>query len=136
MDVQKEGNSPGIVKEILLCRSVYTMAFEAALRIFELSQGFPRGGPKSLHSQIIQHSSAVCENLTTAWQNRDAGNMFVEKLNEAALNASEAQNQVEFAVNAGVIASDEGKKLNETYESIIEKITGMIKDPETVYTME
>lgn len=136
MDVQKEKNGPGIVQEILLCRSVYSMAFEAALRIFELSQGFPRGGPKSLHTLIIQHSSAVCENLTVAWQNRENGNVFVEKLNEAALNASEAQNQVEFAVNAGIIIPDEGKKLNDTYESIIEKITGMIKDPETVYTMD
>lgn len=124
--------NPGIVKELLLCRNVYSMAFEAALKIFELSQGFPRGGPKSIHARIIQFSSSVCENLTQAWQNRDSADVFAAKLNDAALNANETQNQIEFAADSGVMPSKDANKLNNTYENIIDKITGMIKNPDNL----
>ncbi|HEC77920.1 MAG TPA: four helix bundle protein [candidate division WOR-3 bacterium] len=123
----KEKATPNIVEELLLCRSVYSMAFEVALRIFELSQGFPRGGPHSLHSKIIQYSSAVCEKLTEAWQNRCETDTFIGSLNDAAVNATEAQAQIDFAAKAGIITAEEAEKLNNTYEDIIDKITGMIK---------
>lgn len=118
----------GLVKELLLCRNVYSMAFEAALRIFELSQGFPKGGPKSLYRQIIQYSSAVCESLREAWQNRKRTRVFVDKLNNAAIHARKTQNQIEFALDGGILETKVGEKLNNTYEDIINKITSMIEN--------
>jgi len=39
---------------------VYKMAFEAAMRIFELSKGFPREETYALTDQIRRSSRAVC----------------------------------------------------------------------------
>jgi four helix bundle protein len=119
---------PSIVGELLLCRSVYSIAFEAAMRILELSQGFPRGGPESIHAQSIRLSSNVCESLTKAWQNRDKPGIFVEKLNDASVSASDTQNQIEAAEHSGLITAEIAHQLNEKYEEVIGKIAGMIKD--------
>lgn len=119
---------PSIVEELLLCRSVYSIAFEGAMKILELSQGFPRGGPNSIYSQIIQISSNVCENLTKAWQNRDKLDMFTTKLNDAAVAASDTQNQIEAAEHAGFINAETAHQLKQKYEEVIEKIAGMIKE--------
>lgn len=98
------------------------------MRILELSQGFPRGGPQSVHDQIIQLSSSVCENLTKAWQSRGKPEVFAEKLNNASVCASETQNQVEAAEHAGLINAETSHQLKEKYEEVIEKIAGMIKE--------
>ena len=119
---------PSIVEELLLCRSVYSVAFEGAMKILELSQGFPRGGPESIYSKIIQVSSNVCENLTKAWQNRAKLEEFTTKLNDAAVAASDTQNQIEAAEHAGHISAETALQLKQKYEEVIEKIAGMIKE--------
>lgn len=119
---------PSIVEELLLCRSVYSIAFEAAMQILELSQGFPRGGPQSIHAQIIQLSSNVCENLTKAWQNRGTPGIFSDKLNAATVSASRTQAQVEAAQHAGLINAETALQLMSKYDEVLEKISGMIKE--------
>ena len=42
---------------------VYRMAFEAAMRIFEVSKGFPREEVYSLTDQIRRSSRSVCSNI-------------------------------------------------------------------------
>jgi four helix bundle protein len=43
------------------------MAFEAAMRIFELSKKFPVEERYSLTDQICRSSRSVCANLAQAW---------------------------------------------------------------------
>jgi four helix bundle protein len=118
---------PSIVEELLLCRSVYSIAFEAAMKIFELSQNFPHGGPKSVHFKVIQSSSSVCENLTKAWQNRQTPDVFSTALQDAALSASNTQDQLEAAEHAGLINAETAHQLGTKYEEVIEKIAEMVK---------
>jgi hypothetical protein len=49
---------------------VYEMAFEAAMRVFELSKEFPREETYSLTDQIRRSSRSVCANLGEAWRRR------------------------------------------------------------------
>ena len=49
---------------------VYRMAFEAAMRIFELTKRFPKEETYSLTDQIRRSSRSVCANLAEAWRRR------------------------------------------------------------------
>ena len=119
---------PNIVQELLLCRSVYSVAFEGAMKILELAQGFPHRETDSIYTRIIKTSSTVCENLTKAWQNRDQVDVFTTSLNDAAVSASDTQNEVEAAEHAGLINAETSIKLKKKYEEVVEKIASMIKE--------
>jgi hypothetical protein len=47
---------------------VYQMGFEAAMRIFEVTKGFPKEERYSLVDQIRRSSRAVCANIAEAWR--------------------------------------------------------------------
>ena len=49
---------------------VYKKAFEAAMKIFELSKQFPKEETYSLTDQIRRSSRSVCANLAEAWRKR------------------------------------------------------------------
>jgi len=49
---------------------VYRKAFDAAMRIFELSRRFPREETYSLMDQVRRSSRSVCANLAEAWRKR------------------------------------------------------------------
>jgi len=49
---------------------VYQKAFEAAMRIFNLSKTFPVEERYSLTDQIRRSSRSVCANLAEAWRKR------------------------------------------------------------------
>ena len=57
---------------------VYTLAFEAAMRIFELSKRFPPEEKFSLTDQIRRSSRSVCANLAEAWRKRRYEGSFNE----------------------------------------------------------
>ncbi|MEA3376633.1 MAG: four helix bundle protein, partial [Chloroflexota bacterium] len=80
---------------------VYQMAFEAAMRVFELSKEFPRQETFSLTDQIRRSSRSVCANLGEAWRRRRYQAAFVSKLNDAEAEATETQVWLEFAVKCG-----------------------------------
>jgi hypothetical protein len=47
---------------------VYKLAFDAAMKIFELTKTFPADERFSLTSQIRRASRSVCGNLAEAWR--------------------------------------------------------------------
>jgi four helix bundle protein len=49
---------------------VYGKAFDAAMRIFDLSKSFPKEEIYSLTDQIRRSSRSVCANLAEAWRKR------------------------------------------------------------------
>jgi four helix bundle protein len=49
---------------------VYQKAFDAAMKIFELSKRFPVEEKYSLTDQIRRSSRSVCANLAEAWRKR------------------------------------------------------------------
>jgi len=62
---------------------VYRKVFEAAMRIFELSKGFPKEEKYSLTDQIRRASRSVCSNLAEAWRKRRYQAAFISKLSDA-----------------------------------------------------
>lgn len=80
---------------------VYRLAFETAMRIFEVSKRFPREETYALTDQIRRSSRAVCSNIAEAWRKRRYEAAFVSKLNDAESEGAETQTWLRFAVECG-----------------------------------
>ncbi|MHC5828961.1 MAG: four helix bundle protein, partial [Nostoc sp.] len=74
---------------------VYQMAFDAAMKIFEVSKKFPVEERYSLTDQIRRSSRSVCANLAEAWRKRRYVAAFVAKLNDGEAEAAETQTWIE-----------------------------------------
>jgi four helix bundle protein len=109
---------------------VYEMAFEAAMKVFELTKRFPKEEIYSLTDQIRRSSRSVCANLGEAWRRRRYQAAFVSKLNDCEAEATETQVWLEFAVKCGYVETTVGRQLYATYDQILGKIVTMIRHPE------
>src|SRR6266498_64536 len=98
---------------------VYKRAFEAAMRVFELSKSFPKEETFSLTDQIRRSSRSVCSNLAEAWRKRRYEAAFISKLSDAEAEAAETQVWLEFAVKCGYADRDEAAKLYDTYDRVL-----------------
>jgi len=109
---------------------VYQMAFEAAMRIFELTKSFPKEETYSLTDQIRRSSRSVCSNIAEAWRKRRYEAAFVSKLNDSEAEAAETQVWLEFSVKCGYLDATVGRELYTTYDNILGKLVNMILHPE------
>jgi hypothetical protein len=67
----REQGAGGMEKEPIKSHEdleVYKMAFDVAMKIFELSKKFPIEERYSLTDQIRRSSRSVCANLAEAWR--------------------------------------------------------------------
>jgi four helix bundle protein len=110
---------------------VYRKAFDAAMRIFDLSKTFPREETYSLTDQIRRASRSVCTNLAEAWRKRRYKAAFVSKISDSETEAAETQVWLQFAVKCAYLPRDEGRSLYMTYDEIIGTLVGMINHSET-----
>lgn len=108
---------------------VYTLAFEAAMKIFHLTKHFPVEERYSLTDQIRRSSRSVCANLAEAWRKRRYEAAFVSKLNEVEAEAAETQTWIQFSIRCGYLPNGTGDELNQTYDQIIGKLVTMINNP-------
>jgi len=109
---------------------VYQLAFDAAMKIFEMSKRFPREETYSLTDQIRRSSRSVCSNIAEAWRKRRYEAAFVSKLNDAESEAAETQTWICFAVECGYWTAEMGRELHQTYDYIIGKLVKMIINPQ------
>jgi four helix bundle protein len=110
---------------------VYKKAFDAAMKIFELSKGFPREETYSLTDQIRRSSRSVCANLAEAWRKRRYQAAFISKLSDVEAEAAETQTWLRFAVECKYLKPELGTDLHQTYDAILRTVVGMITHPET-----
>jgi four helix bundle protein len=110
---------------------VYRKAFDVAMRIFELSQRFPREETYSLTDQMRRSSRSVCANLAEAWRKRRYTAAFLSKLSDAETEAAETQVWLEFSVRCGYLPRDIGAELYQAYDRILATLVGMIPHPDT-----
>jgi four helix bundle protein len=108
---------------------VYSMAFEAAMRIYEVTKEFPREETYSLTDQTRRSSRSVCSNIAEAWRKRRYEAAFVSKLNDAESEAAETQTWLKFALNCNYLPSETVAELHQTYDRIIGKLVRMITNP-------
>ena len=104
---------------------VYQRAFQAAMRLFELSKGFPKEETYSFTDQSRRASRSVCANIAEAWRKRRYPAAFVSKLSDAETEAAETQVWLEFALQCGYITREQGRELFKEYEGIISTLVGM-----------
>jgi four helix bundle protein len=109
---------------------VYQMAFDAAMRIFEISKKFPQEERYSLTDQIRRSSRSVCANLAEAWRKRRYAAAFVAKLNDCEAESAETQTWIEFAVKCNYMDVESGRELYGTYNRILGGLVSMITNPE------
>ncbi|OUL31955.1 four helix bundle protein [Nostoc sp. 106C] len=108
---------------------VYQMAFDAAMKIFELSKKFPVEERYSLTDQIRRSSRSVCANLAESWRKRRYEAAFVAKLNDCEAEAAETQTWIEFAVKCNYLDVELGRELYGIYNRILGGLVNMITDP-------
>ena len=109
----------------------YKMAFEAAMRIFRLTKGFPVEERYSLTDQMRRSSRSVCSNLAEAWRKRRYKAVFVNKLSDAMQEASETQTWLEFSLACGYIDQPTFNELFQEYENILGKLNNMERKADT-----
>lgn len=105
---------------------VYQLAFDAAMRIFEISKRFPVEERYSLTDQIRRSSRSVCANLAEAWRKRRYEAAFVAKLTDCQAEAAETQTWIDFAVKCNYLSDEDGKALSECYNQILGKLVNLI----------
>ncbi len=108
---------------------VYQMAFDAAMKIFELSKKFPVEKRYSLTDQIRRSSRSVCANLAEAWRKRRYKAAFLAKLNECEAEAAETQVWIKFAVKCNYLEVELAREIYVIYNRIIGCLVSMINNP-------
>jgi len=108
---------------------VYKMAFESAMRMFEISKRFPKEETYSLTDQICRSSRSVCANIAEGWRKRRYEAAFINKLSDAEAEAAETQTWLEFAFECEYVPAEVMKELKKTYGYVIGKLVKMIINP-------
>jgi four helix bundle protein len=115
---------------------VYQTAFDAAMKIFEVSKKFPVEERYSLTDQIRRSSRSICANLAEAWRKRRYEGAFVAKLNDCVrgacrrqAEAAETQTWIEFAVKCNYLDVDTGRELYGIYNQVLGSLVNMINNP-------
>ena len=109
---------------------VYQIAFKGAMKIFELSKGFPSEEKYSLTDQIRRSSRSVCANLAEAWRKRRYKAAFIAKLSDSEAEAAEVQVWLKFAVECGYLEIDVGRNLYKEYNRILGSLVNMMNNPD------
>jgi four helix bundle protein len=104
---------------------VYQLAFNAAMKIYNITKTFPSEEKYSLVDQIRRSSRSVCSNLAESWRKRKYKAVFKNKLTDSMQEASETQSWLEFSLACGYITENEFQVLDETYERIIGMLNSM-----------
>jgi four helix bundle protein len=97
---------------------VYKKAFDAAMRVFEITKSFPKEEKYSLTDQIRRSSRSVCTNIAEGWRKRRYKAVFVNKLSDSGQEAAETQTWLEFALACHYIDESTHDNLFEEYEQI------------------
>ena len=108
---------------------VYKIAFESAMRIYEISKRFPKEETYSLTDQIRRSSRSVCANIAEGWRKRRYEAAFVSKLTDAEAEAAETQTWLDFASECDYLSEDVKQELWQNYDHVIGKLVNMIYKP-------
>lgn len=109
---------------------VYQNAFEAAMKIFEITKTFPAEEKYSMVDQMRRSSRSVCSNIAEAWRKRRYPAHFASKLSDSEGEAEETRVWLEFALHCRYINQAIFDELDAKYDLIIGQLVKMISEPE------
>jgi four helix bundle protein len=107
---------------------VWQNAFEAAMRIFQLTKCFPPEERFSMTDQIRRSSRSVAANISEAWCKRRYKAAFIAKLNDAVSEAAETQTWLQFALRCQYLTEADVADLNDRYDHVIGQLVTMSID--------
>jgi four helix bundle protein len=107
---------------------VYRSAFEAAVRIYELSRRFPAEEKYSLTDQVRRSSRAVCANIAEAWRKRRYEAAFISKLSDAGAEAAETEVWLDFALRFRFVRAEDHAELTDTYDHVCRQLSLMMSN--------
>src|SRR5467141_2530598 len=97
---------------------VYTLAFESAMEVFELSKRFPSEEKFSLTDQIRRSTRSVCTNIAEAWRKRRYEAAFVSKLSDSDSEAAETEVHLDFTLHCSYLPIETHARLRDQYDHI------------------
>jgi len=109
---------------------VYSLAYELAMEIFELSKKFPPEERFALTGQIRRSSRSVCMNLREAWAKRRYIAHFVNKVTDSDGENSETDTSLDFAHDCSYITKEEHQYLGEKCERVGKMLGGILRNPD------
>lgn len=110
--------------------TVYQKAFDAAMKLFEVSKSFPKEERYSLTDQMRRSSRSVCANLAEAWRKRRYEGHFLSKLTDAEGEAGETQTWIQFAVTCGYLERSAAVPVHKLYDEVLRMMVAMTMKPE------
>ena len=110
--------------------NVYQTAFEAAMRLFQVTKRFPVDERYSMVDQIRRCSRSVCANIAEGWRKRLYKAHFVSKMSDAEGEASETRVWLEFALRCGYLDTTQFEELDDIYDKVTAQLVRMRSHPE------
>jgi len=104
---------------------VYRRAFDAAMKIYEITKKFPSEEKYSMVDQIRRSSRSVGANLAEAWRKRKYIAVFRNKITDSMMEGSETQCWLEFSSACQYIDKNIFDELDAEYEEIIAMLNSM-----------
>jgi len=107
----------------------YQNAYKLAMKIFELTEKFPREGIYSLTDQIRRSSRSVYANLAESYSKRRYPKHFISKLSDSAMENTETQSWLDFAYGCKYINGEDFKMLKKQSEDVGNLLKYMMSNP-------
>jgi len=109
---------------------VYKKSYHLAMKIFEISKGFPAEERFALTSQIRRSSRSVCLNLREAWAKRRYEAHFISKLTDCDGENSETDSSLDFSKDSGYITLEQHREMVALCQQVGKMLGSMINNPQ------
>ncbi|MEZ4966844.1 MAG: four helix bundle protein [Saprospiraceae bacterium] len=109
---------------------VYSLSYQLAMEIFQITKQFPKEEIFALVSQIRRSSRAVPVNISEGYRKRIYPQHFKSKMTDADAEASETTVHLDFCKDCGYITPEKHADLLSRYEEVGKMLGGMIANPE------
>ena len=109
---------------------VYKLAFALAMKIFAITNKFPKDETYLLTDQIRRSSRSVCSCLAEAQRKRLYPAHFISKVSDSDMENAESQTWLEFALACKYITQQEHDELIIISQEVGRLLNHMISNPE------
>ena len=97
---------------------VYRLAFELAMKVFELTKKFPKEETYALTDQIRRSSRSVPINIREGFAKRRYENILIKHLTDAMGSSEETRGWLDFSLGCTYINQDEHDSLDLKYDEV------------------
>ena len=111
---------------------VYRVAFELAMKVFELTKKFPKEETYSLTDQIRRSSRSVPINIREGFAKRRYENIFIKHMTDAMGSAEETRGWLDFSLSCGYINKSEHDGLDGKYDEVNAMLYSLINNWKTL----